>query len=178
MWPVKRSKRRVAGLSIALALSAVACVGSDSPTADRESAVALPATATELPTFDLARFRKLLGQLKGAPVVVNVWASWCRECIQEAPDLAEAAREYEGKVRFLGIDIQDRPSAARTFIRRFGWPYPSVLDPTGAIRNDLGIAGQPNTILFDASGKQTFVWRGAISLELLRPELAKVLAEQ
>lgn len=178
MWPVKLSKRRVAGLSIALALSAVGCVGSDTPTVRRESAIALPATATELPTFDPARFRKLLDQLRGAPVVVNVWASWCQECIQEGPELAKAAREYDGQVQFLGIDIQDHRTAARTFVRRFGWPYPSVFDPTGAIRNDLGVIGQPNTILFDASGKRTFVWSGAISLELLRPDLAKVLAEQ
>ena len=172
------SRVPIAGLSLAFALSAVGCAGSATPTVGRESVVALPATATELPRFDSTRFRTLLGQLKGAPVVVNVWASWCRECIQEAPELATAARDYAGRIQFLGIDIQDHLASARDFVRRFDWPYPSVFDPIGAIRNDLDLTGQPNTILFDAAGNQAFVWRGAISLELLRPELTKVLAEQ
>src|SRR5438094_202055 len=60
---------------------------------------------TALPQLDPARFRQLLAQLRGKPVVVNIWASWCGPCIAEAPDLAAAAREFQGRVQFLGVDV-------------------------------------------------------------------------
>jgi thiol-disulfide isomerase/thioredoxin len=178
MDPVKRnaSIHGLLGLCLAVALISSACGGSHNPTVSGDIVIRLPSTPTELPTYTPAQFRQLLSSLKGSPVVVNIWASWCGPCIQEAPELAKAAHDYQGRIQFLGIDIQDHLAAARTFIRRFGWTYPSVFDVTGAIRDDLGITGQPNTILFDASGQRTFVWSGAIDRASLRQELAKVLA--
>jgi thiol-disulfide isomerase/thioredoxin len=171
------NRRMVLGLLTAVLLvSAAACA--DTPTVGAgPGSVALPSSPTQLPTFAPAQFRELLGRLEGTPVVVNIWASWCGPCVTEAPHLAQAARDYEGRIRFIGVDIQDQRSTARSFVRRFGWPYPSVFDPTGAIRDDLGLIGQPNTVLYDRTGAQVYVATGAITLDVLRPELDKLVAE-
>ncbi len=161
------------GTAILVAVFAAACSGS-SPGATPTSAVSLPASPTELPLFDPARFRDLLTTLRGKPVVINVWASWCGPCIEEAPDLARAARQFRGRVQFLGVDVLDQIGPARAFIRRFGWSYPSVFDPQAAIRNDLGFIGQPETVILDRSGRRVFTQSGAVTLEILRKELTSL----
>jgi cytochrome c biogenesis protein CcmG/thiol:disulfide interchange protein DsbE len=135
----------------------------------------LPACPTALPTFDLATFKSLLAQLHGTPVVVNVWASWCGPCIKEAPELAEASGAHRGRVQFIGVDIQDHGPAATAFIERFGWSYPSVSDPSAAIRDGLGLIGQPNTIFYDRTGKRVHVVSGPVTAQILAAELAKIL---
>lgn len=145
------------------------------PTERAGSPSLLPATPVELPEFDLARFELLLEELKGTPVLVNVWASWCGPCREEAPVLASAARDFEGRVQFLGVDIQDQLAPARAFIEEFVWPYPSVFDPPGAIRDGLGFVGQPVTVLYDRSGERVFVHSGAITSAVLREQLSQVL---
>jgi len=126
------------------------------------------------PQFDPGRFHQLLAQLRGKPVVVNVWASWCGPCIVEAPGLARMARDFRGRVQFVGVDVLDQRGAAQAFIRKYGWIYPSVFDPPGAIRNDLGFVGQPVTVVLDSSGKRVFTWSGALSESRLRKELNEV----
>ncbi len=143
--------------------------------ANNSDAPLLPRTTCSLPQLDPARFRELLGQLRGVPVVVNVWGSWCGPCLEEAPDLARVAREFEGHVQFLGVDINDLRAPAQNFIRRFGWPYPSVFDPPGAIRDALGLVGQPHTLVFDATGRRTLAHVGAISAGELRSELRRLV---
>ena len=140
---------------------------------DGVAAPLLPRGTCILPQFDAARFRQLLGQLHGVPVVVNVWGSWCAPCLEEAPDLARVAGEFRGRVQFVGIDINDLSAPARNFIRRFRWPYPSVFDEPGAIRDSLGLVGQPNTVIFDRAGRQVLVHPGPISAAQLRRELRK-----
>ncbi len=134
----------------------------------------LPSSPTALPQFDPGRFHQLLTHLRGKPVVINIWASWCGPCIAEAPGLARMARDYRGRVQFLGVDVLDQRGAAQAFIRKYGWTYPSVFDPTGAIRNDLGFVGQPVTVVLDSAGKRVFTWSGALSESQLRKELNEV----
>ena len=138
-------------------------------------AAVLPTDRLALPRIDPAGYHTLLAELRGTPVVVNFWGSWCGPCIEEAPDLAAVAREYEGRVQFLGVDILDAREPARDFIRRFDWPYPSVFDPTGAVRDSLGYVGQPITIVYDRGGELSFERVGAIDAEGLRREIHKVL---
>jgi cytochrome c biogenesis protein CcmG, thiol:disulfide interchange protein DsbE len=154
----------------ALAASCSSSGESAGPTPPGSSAL-LPASATELPSFDPQQFQALLGQLRGEPVVVNVWASWCEPCTQEAPHLAQVSEEFDGKAQFLGVDILDTRPPARAFVQTYGWTYPSVFDETGAIRDGMGLVGQPQTVVFDASGKQVKVFSGPVDAEALRTEL-------
>jgi cytochrome c biogenesis protein CcmG/thiol:disulfide interchange protein DsbE len=140
----------------------------------------LPKDRFALPTFGFDEFQSLLTQLaaKGVPVVVNVWASWCGPCREESPNLVEAARRHGAEVQFLGVDILDRRGAARAFIQEEGYPYPSVFDPAGEIRDRLGYIGQPVTIFYDARGRKVDEWSGPIGLSELLDRVAKILQAQ
>jgi cytochrome c biogenesis protein CcmG, thiol:disulfide interchange protein DsbE len=138
-------------------------------------AALLPKNRLALPELDLARFQSLLAQLRGTPVVVNIWAAWCPPCRVEAPGLASIAREFEDRVQFLGVDILDNREDARSFILEFDWPYPHVFDPNAEIRDGLGYLGQPVTIIYDRRGNLVFDWEGAITEDMLRDEIRKVV---
>jgi cytochrome c biogenesis protein CcmG/thiol:disulfide interchange protein DsbE len=135
----------------------------------------LPTTPTALPEFTPERFQALLAQLRGTPVLVNFWGSWCGPCYQEAPDIAKASKAFEGRVQFLGVDINDQVGPAREFIEEFGWTFPSVSDPTNAILASMDLTGAPVTIVFDASGTRVFNWVGGITEDQLTGALNDVL---
>ena len=159
---------------VGMAWTATACSPSSGrPNADYTGA-RLPTSATALPPFTPEQFQILLKQLRGTPVVVNVWASWCGPCIAEAPGLAALSKKYSGKVQFIGVDIEDAATPARKFIQKYGWTYPSVADPQGEIRNSLGLVGQPVTYVFDSSGKQVFAQAGPVGKQALDDELSKL----
>jgi thiol-disulfide isomerase/thioredoxin len=161
---------------MALALTLAACGGvGEEGGAGSGARPLLPADRLELPEYGLSQFEELLLELRGTPVVVNFWGSWCPPCRGEAPDLRAAAEEFEGRVQFLGVDILDNRQAAREFIREFDWPYPSIFDPEAEIRDGLGYVGQPITLLYDARGRLAFDLVGTVSAELLREEIRKVL---
>ncbi len=175
-WTSETVRARLVMAALLVALATTACSGGASTsTALGPSGSLLPPNPTALPQFDPQSFRQLLSQLRGRPVVINVWASWCGPCVVEAPDIAAAAREFQGRVQFLGVDVLDQLGPARTFIRKYGWSFPSVFDPTAAIRNDLGFIGQPVTLVLDGSGKRVFTQSGAINLEDLRKELTPLV---
>jgi len=99
-------------------------------------------------------FEKRLAQLRGYPVVVNVWASWCGPCREEFPVLQQLSARYGKKVAFLGINSEDSTDAAATFLEEEPLSYPSYVDPHKGILESLGgIGGFPDTAFFDESGK-------------------------
>jgi cytochrome c biogenesis protein CcmG/thiol:disulfide interchange protein DsbE len=172
----RRSAARAlwAAVAIASALTAACAGASAGPSPGGGAATALPRSASALPAVGLQQFRAMLAGLHGSPVLLNVWASWCGPCIEEAPALAALAKEYAGKVRFVGLDVEDTTSGARAFIAKYGWTFPSVSDPKGEVRNGLGLLAQPVTVLYDANGTQTFARSGPITEEQLRAALATV----
>lgn len=172
---VMRGRRWLLG---ALLVSLLAACGGGEPTraTAEDAAVALPTSPTELPEFDVAAYGALLEDLRGTPLVVNVWASWCGPCRIEAPALADAAAEYDDRVRFLGVDVLDTRADARAFIEEFGWPYPSIFDRTGSIRDSLGIVGQPVTVFYDASGNVMDIHPGSIPADQLRKHIEALLS--
>ena len=93
-----------------------------------------------------------LSGVRGKPLVVNVWASWCPPCIAEMPILAAAASELRGDVQFLGVDIQDQDESALEMMAAFEADFPSVVDEQGSIRGELAISGPPVTFFVDERG--------------------------
>ena len=93
-----------------------------------------------------------LSTLRGTPLVVNVWASWCPPCIAEMPILTSAAADLRGEVQFLGIDIQDQDASALEMMTAFGADFPSVVDQSGEIRGLLAISGPPVTFFVNEQG--------------------------
>ena len=148
---------------------------SATPARNAASAPLLPATTSALPSFDAAGYDELLGQLKGTPAVVNIWASWCGPCRAEAPVLARAARTYGDRVQFLGIDIQDSRINAKAFMEEFGMTFPSVFDVPDAIKTSLGRFGQLVTMFYRRDGSLSFAWAGPIPDHILGDQLEAIV---
>ena len=101
-----------------------------------------------------------LSGLTGEPTVINLWASWCTECRAELPLLAQADREYSGRVRFIGIDVADAaPEAALRLAEKSGVTYPQLVDRAGATRAPLHFSGLPQTVFVNEQGRMVFTER-------------------
>ena len=98
--------------------------------------------------------------LRGHPVVVNVWASWCGPCRFEFPDFQRVAARIGDEVAFLGVDSEDSDEAALTFLDELPRPYPSVSDPNGDVFDELKLRGLPGTAFYDADGERVYVKQG------------------
>jgi cytochrome c biogenesis protein CcmG/thiol:disulfide interchange protein DsbE len=151
--------------------------GQGQPAANASSAALLPATTTALPSFDFARYERLLYQLRGTPVVVNLWASWCGPCRSETPVLVAAAKRYGDAVQFLGVDYQDERGAAAAFIADRSVPYPNLFDPSGDVHTQLGFVGLPDTIFYAKDGTISATWSGPLTGQALREQLDRMMAE-
>ena len=123
----------------------------------------------------LADGRLDLRELRGRPLVVNFWASWCIPCRDEAPILNASARAHAGKVVFLGVNVQDLSSDALAFSREFDTPYASVRDRGNRTYEDYGLTGVPETYYLDASGRIVAHVPGAISRTSLEQGIAQAL---
>ena len=122
---------------------------------------ALHKQANELLDGNQAAYEDRIGKLRGYPVVVNVWASWCNPCRQEFPVLQKLSARYGKKVAFLGVDAEDSDDAAATFLREEPVPYPSYTDPGKEILGSLGgVGGLPDTAFYDRNGKLVFLKQG------------------
>ena len=94
-----------------------------------------------------------LARLRGRPVLVNFWASWCVPCRKEAPLLEAAYRRVGGRVAFVGVDTNDTRGAALSFLHEFGVTYPSVYDPHGTAATAYGLFGLPTTVFVSPGGR-------------------------
>jgi len=107
-------------------------------------------------------FEKRLSELRGTPVVVNQWASWCPPCRAEFPIFQRVAAKFGDRVAFLGVDMQDDPDAARAFLSELPTPYPHYFDEDASISRLFG-GGRvsPTTGFYDARGMLVFSHLGA-----------------
>jgi thiol-disulfide isomerase/thioredoxin len=162
----------------ALALAAGGCGSSDGqsgdgahPDYDRALAgapaplAALHAQANALLPGGIDAYEKRIAALKGYPIVVNAWASWCGPCRYEFPTLQKLSARYGKRVAFLGVDSEDSEDAASTFLREEPVPYPSYSDPDKEIFYSLGARGFPDTAFYDRSGNLCHLKQGPYSEE-------------
>jgi thiol-disulfide isomerase/thioredoxin len=112
-------------------------------------------------------FEATLSRLRGFPVVVNNWASWCGPCREEFPMFQAQAAKRLDQVAFLGVLSEDSSDAASTFLRDHPVPYPSVDDPDGELGTwiDRALVGLPNTLFYDGEGTLVYVKQGPYSDE-------------
>ena len=139
--------------------------------------VGRPAAPFVLRTFDGKDVS--LASLRGRVVVLNFWASWCYPaCYEEAPALERSWRAYRAReVSVVGVAIQDQPDAARKFIADFSLSFPNAPDPDGKVSVEYGVYGVPETFFIDRAGRIRLKQTGAVSDDLFRGEVEKLLGE-
>jgi cytochrome c biogenesis protein CcmG/thiol:disulfide interchange protein DsbE len=122
--------------------------------------------------------RLTLEELRGYPVVLNFWASWCLPCRDEAPILNASAKAHRGEVVFVGIDVQDLRGDALDFLREFDVPYVSVRDVADDTYRAYGLTGVPETYFLGADGRIVAHSSGAISRDSLEKGIVAARSEE
>jgi cytochrome c biogenesis protein CcmG/thiol:disulfide interchange protein DsbE len=118
-----------------------------------------------------------LRELRGTPLVLNFWASWCDPCRAEAKVLEQAWKDQgSGGVLFLGLDAQDAREDARDFIAQFGLTFPHVRDPGNQTQRDWGVTGLPETYFIAADGRVVGHVIGTVDAGQLRDGMAAARA--
>jgi peroxiredoxin len=140
------------------------------PVARRRPAPALRVTAFDGRTVSLEGFR-------GRPVVVSFFESWCPICQEEQPDLSQVAREFAGRVGFVGVSYHDTVAAGRDYQRRFAVPYPLANDASGRTWVRWRVPYQPVTVLVDTQGRVAERFDGGTTAGTLRAALAYLVGE-
>jgi cytochrome c biogenesis protein CcmG/thiol:disulfide interchange protein DsbE len=115
---------------------------------------------------------------QGSVTLVNVWASWCVPCHDEAPLLEQLARDK--RIQLVGINYKDSPDNARRFLNRYGNPFSAVgRDEAGRASIDWGVYGVPETFLVGRDGRIAYKLVGPITADNLArtlvPEIEKAL---
>lgn len=114
-----------------------------------------------------------LDELRGTPVALNFWASWCIPCREEAPLLERTWRDArDDGVLFVGLNMQDLTEDARAFMREFDNTYLNVRDQSNGVAREWGVTGLPETFFITAEGKVVGHVIGVISEEQLRAGIA------
>ena len=141
--------------------------------------IASPLIGKPAPSFTLKRAGTGesidLTSLRGKPVVLNFWATWCAPCWEEHPILNETSRALGDHVQFLGVVFQDEESKILGFLQQRGAAYPTVVDDRGKTAIAYGVGGVPETFILDANGTIVVKHDGPISAEQLQSYLAEAL---
>lgn len=140
----------------------------DHATKKVEDLAEMPEVGYRAPSFELQTFDGKtvnLSDLKGKPVVLNLWASWCGPCRSEMPDLEAAHQQYKDKVTLYGINFSasDKEEAALEMIKELGVTFPSLKDPSGDVFKKYQAASIPTTYAIDKNGMIVEKRVGAIS---------------
>ena len=111
-------------------------------------------------------FAARLAALKGRPVVVNKWASWCGPCRAEFPVFQRLSTRLGNQVAFLGLNSGDNREDAAAFLREYPVPFPSYVDPAEKIARSIGAAANyPITVFYGRDGRRAFVHQGQYRTE-------------
>jgi cytochrome c biogenesis protein CcmG/thiol:disulfide interchange protein DsbE len=149
-----------------------ALIGREAPATDLPPVVGLERDGKAIPGIAAADF-------KSAVTVLNVWASWCVPCHDEAPLLVQLARD--SRIRVVGINYKDQADNARRFLGRYGNPFAaSGADANGRGAIEWGVYGVPETFIIGRDGKIAYKMVGPITPEnlerVMKPEIEKALA--
>jgi thiol-disulfide isomerase/thioredoxin len=124
--------------------------------------------APALPSELITRPRVTVAALRGKPAAINFWASWCTPCRREAPELEQLHRSRNSPGKIIGVNWNDRMSAARAFVRDHRWTFPNLRDADGAVGHAYGIVGLPTTVILDSRGRIAELLAGPQTVHSLR----------
>ncbi|MFZ4719310.1 MAG: TlpA family protein disulfide reductase [Ilumatobacteraceae bacterium] len=161
-----RTRTTIVRLAVVAAagISLVACGGSDNGAAGGGDATRAEFTAADGTSMTLA-------DMKGSPVVVNMWATWCKPCVKEMPAFDQVAASIDG-VRIVGVNVADEAADAAKFAADLGVAYEQFTDPTGSLSDAFGVTGLPATAFIAADGTVVEVHSGALTADELTARIA------
>lgn len=135
---------------------------------------------SEMPAFNATRVgggQFSWSEMRGRPVLLNLWATWCGPCRAEIPELQRLHEEHEGEgFAVLGVSVDDPSAAAEIpkFLQEYGVTYPNVLDPEAKVAEMFNAYALPTSALIDRNGRIVWIKIGIIRFE--DPELQRALA--
>jgi cytochrome c biogenesis protein CcmG, thiol:disulfide interchange protein DsbE len=149
-----------------------ALIGHPAPQTNLPGIAGLDRGGAPVPGIDPASF-------KGAVTVVNMWASWCVPCRDEAPLLLQLSQD--NRLRLIGINYKDQPDNARRFLGRYGNPFAAAgADANGRAAIEWGVYGVPETFVVGRDARIAYKLVGPITadnfLSVLKPQIDKALA--
>jgi cytochrome c biogenesis protein CcmG, thiol:disulfide interchange protein DsbE len=165
----------LAGIPIAVVLTGILALalGSD-PQKIESPLVGRPAPAFALRDITSGRVIDVQ-QLRGKPVVINFWATWCRPCYEEHPVLVENARLLSPGVQFVGVVFDDTEANINRFLRERGLAYPTLVDEKGKTAIAYGVGGVPETFFIDPAGTIVAKFDGPLTSEALQANVQRAM---
>jgi thiol-disulfide isomerase/thioredoxin len=120
--------------------------------------------------------RMSVAGLKGHPVVLDFWASWCGPCAAEAPVLDRLSRRYEKRgLVVLGVNVSDSPDVVRQYAQQKGLSYPQVVEHRSEVSDLYGVERLPSLVVIDKQGKVSAFFTGNVDESALDEVLATVM---
>ena len=121
-----------------------------------------------------------LSDFIGQPVVINFWSAWCAPCKSELPHFDKLAKEYDGRVKFLMVNVfyDGKKKQSLDLVSRNGYTFPLYFDSGNSAVSAYGISSVPETIFISSGGKITVKRVGAMSEAVLRSYLTQLLQEK
>ena len=162
-----RTPLRVAMMAFALA----------APSLDAQP-VRVGASAPEIDLPALSGRRVRLSTLRGHPVVVSFWTTWCPSCRTEFPELVRLQETHGPELRILGVKGRDQERSTKNvqaFLAEVGASFPVALDERGIARRKYRLFGQPTMVFIDSAGVIRRIHAGPISREELDRGVAEIL---
>jgi len=142
------------------------------------AAFAAPASGAPAPQIDAQALSGApvdLADLRGKPVYLSFFTSWCVYCNAEAPALEALSKTAADEgIQVIGIDEQESPAAAEAFAQKYGITYPIALDLTGAVGDAYGIDAYPTNVFIDAEGRVSYVQVGEMTPAQISGQLARM----
>lgn len=151
------------GLLVMAAAVASACGGNATSGGDSVSTVEFTAADGSSHTLE---------EMEGTPVVLNMWATWCKPCVKEMPAFDEVAAGTDA-VRIIGVNVADEAADAEAFAQELGVTYEQFTDPSGELSDVFEVTGLPATAFIDADGNVVEVHAGALTADELRDAIAE-----
>lgn len=110
----------------------------------------------QAPDFELTTLdgkTVVLSKLRGKPVLLDFWATWCGPCRRALPHTQELAKKYKDQAHVLTVNLREAPETVRAFMEKNNYTFPVLMDSDGSVARNYGVTGIPHFVIIDAQGK-------------------------